>query len=54
MVGSCPASLTPAVTMSLTQLFFAHRAYRLCDRKLWIPICVLICILVGCVVSRTL
>ncbi len=40
--------------MSLTQLFFAHRAYRLCDRKLWIPICVLICILVGSVASRAL
>ncbi|BEJ02003.1 hypothetical protein CcaverHIS631_0606850 [Cutaneotrichosporon cavernicola] len=44
-----------AVTMSFTQLFFAHRAYRLCNKQIWIPICVLICILMAvsaCIATR--
>ncbi|CAK9782624.1 unnamed protein product [Cutaneotrichosporon oleaginosum] len=44
-----------AVTMSFTQAFFAHRAYRLCDRKIWIPISVLLCILIeisACIATR--
>ncbi|GMK57471.1 hypothetical protein CspeluHIS016_0403050 [Cutaneotrichosporon spelunceum] len=47
--------LIDSVTMSFTQLFFAHRAYRLCSKQIWIPICVLICILAAlaaCVTTR--
>ncbi|BEJ13010.1 hypothetical protein CspHIS471_0301840 [Cutaneotrichosporon sp. HIS471] len=49
------ACLLTAVTMSFTQLFFAHRAYRLCNKQIWIPICVLICILMAvsaCIATR--
>ncbi|BEI86454.1 hypothetical protein CcaverHIS002_0607410 [Cutaneotrichosporon cavernicola] len=43
------------INMSLCQAFFAYRAYRLCDRNLWIPISVGLCILTGvaCTITMT-